>query len=303
MQKYRDYIAMRGKNNGIVPHKPWLQYRRAVVTFLQFCNLPITDHTLNDLVLAKQADPTNTEIEKALRKFTTMKGTRKRLQQASIICGIFNRGNFTPLKIHVNTHYIPPKQEIPEITIKAIFRESTPEMQVLQQLQASLGERINAIGFIKEKDIKLDIDPNYAVVYFDGTTTKGHITHFSICPKQVALDTIEIMHKTNRQYSFPNYETLWEKITDYALKNYNMHYTSHYLRAKFETTADDTGISMNKVNYWMGGAPHGTDDTARLGHLPEIYILKEAKKHIRFYDKFLATPLLLSNNTTSIHTP
>jgi hypothetical protein len=151
---------------------------------------------------------------------------------------------------------------------------------------------------IQEQDIKLDLHPEYAVIYFDGTYTKDHIRHFSICPKDVALKALFIMHQTKRQFLFPNIERLWTNhITRQALKNYGVHYTSHYLRSRFETIADDTGISMNKVNYFMGGAPHGSDDTARLGHLPRIYIMKEAQKMIRFYDQFLAKPLARANPT------
>lgn len=294
MQAYKDYLAQRGRNNGIVAKKSWFSARRAVAHFLTFCNLPITYHALNDLVIAKQANPSNTEIEKALRKYSNLDPRVRRRIEASTLCGIFNKGNFAPLKIHVNTHYVPQKKVIPESIIRAIFKESTPEMQVLQQLQASLGERIHAIGHIQEKDINLEMDSEYAVIYFDGTFTKNHISHFSICPKQIVSDTLEIMQKTKRQFFFPNYKSLWRQITNYSKKKYEVHYTSHYLRTRFETMADDTGISMNKVNYWMGGAPHGSDDTARLGHLPEIYIMKEAKKHVRFYDQYLARDLSLT---------
>ena len=171
-------------------------------------------------------------------------------------------------------------------------------MQALQELQAYLGERIRAISFLTENDFKFDLDEKYVVVLFSDEYTKNHIRHFSICPRQTAINAIHIARATNRKFLFPNYGSSWRKITRYALSKYNVPYTSHYLRTRFETIADDTGISMNKVNYLMGGAPHGADDSAKLGHLPDIYILKEAKKYISFYDKFLANTLSLDSNTT-----
>lgn len=297
LQNYYDYLKQRGKNHGRLSNGTRKLTRRAVVHFLHFCNLEITNHTLSDLIETKQANPNNFEIEKALRKYcySTPKTPITRTNEASYICSIFNRGNFTPLKIHINTHYAPEKTEIPEAIIKAIYREVTPELQIIQELEAYLGERRRAIGYLKLTDFNLEINPDYAVAFFDGEYTKGHIRHFSICPQQTALKAIKLAHKTGREFIFPNYETLWKKIKNYALKKYHVHYTSHYLRIRFETIADDTGISMNKVSYLMGGTPH-TPDTTKLAHLPEHYLLKEAKKYIRFYDQFLAKPLSLGNS-------
>jgi hypothetical protein len=267
-----------------------------VARFFKFCNLPITDHTVSDLIRIKQADPNNCEIEKALRKFITTDHPHSRRRDASIICGIFARGNFTPLRIHVNTHYVAEKTEVPEPIVKAIFRDSTPEQQTLQEWQAYLGERINACGLVTREAIHLDLDPDYAVVFFDGFKiwTKNHIRHFSICPHRVARSVLEIMQKTRRNTAFPNWQSVWKKLTKYAKETYNVRYHSHYLRSRFETIADDTGISMNKVNFFMGGSPHGSDDTARLGHLPWIYLARQAPKYIRHYKQFLADPLSLT---------
>jgi len=164
-------------------------------------------------------------------------------------------------------------------------------MQTLQELQAYSGERINAISRITPKDIRLDLDEQFAVIFFDGSTTKNHIKHFSICPKFVALQVLEIMQKTHRNKAFPNYQQLWKKITTFAKDEFNVRYTSHYLRARFETIADDTGISMNKVAYLMG-------EKCRDGHLPDIYILRNTQKFIFAYYQFLSEKLRLTQDLT-----
>ncbi|MGA2875742.1 MAG: hypothetical protein ABSE82_09430 [Nitrososphaerales archaeon] len=163
-------------------------------------------------------------------------------------------------------------------------------MQTLQELQAYLGERITAVSSITKKDINLDIDPQYTIVFF-ADHSKNFIRHFSICPKNVIQDALYIIERTNRERFFPNHQKIWDKITRYA-KNYNVRYTSHYLRSRFETIADDTGISMNKVSYLMGGTTHA-QDSAKLAHLPQHYLMKEAHKYISQYDQFLAKPLSL----------
>ena len=191
-QAYLDYLRQRGNNQNRLSNGTLYAARRGLIHFLHFCNIPITNHALTDLVDAKRMNPNNIQIEQALRKYMSIPPAIKtRTNQASLICGIFARGNFTPLHIHVNNHYDTEKEEIPESTLRAIYHESKPEAQVIQQIQASLGERQYAIGMIQEKDFELNLDDTYAIVYFDGEYTKDHIRHFSICFKDTALKAIE----------------------------------------------------------------------------------------------------------------
>jgi len=293
-KRYLDYLKIRGNNKGRISHATLSHVTRAVKHFLEYCNLEITNHALNDLVEYKRNNPQSSDIEEALRAFATTEPIHARTADTSAILGIFNRGNFTQLHLHVNNHFYPERQEIPEETLKEIFKGTTEEMQTLQLFQTYIGERIFAVAHVKDKDINLDLDEELAIIFFDGSTTKNHIKHFSLCPKNVATKVLEIMNKTGRQTAFPNHTTIWKQITKFAKDEFKIKYTSHYLRARFETIADDTGISMNKVNFLMGGAPHGTDDTAKLGHLPQIYIMKQIPKMATPYKQYLQNKLDLT---------
>jgi hypothetical protein len=295
-QSYEDYLRTRGNNRGILSKSSVSQARCSVIHFLQFCNLPITNHTLNDLVAYKQANPNSSEIEQAIRKFISQEHQIKRTTEATYILGIFNRGNFTPLHIHVNSHFVTDHKEIPETTLKEIYAGCPDEEKNVQDLQAHLGERRGAIMKITPDQINFDLDKDLAAIFFNGTTTKCHIRHFSLCPKPIIEKTLEIMKDTQRTTAFPNFKRHWDVITKFAQKEFKVKYTSHYLRRRFETIADDSGISMNKISFLMGGSPpHGSDDLARLGHLPQIYVMKSVPKIAAAYKQYLQQKLDLTH--------
>jgi len=70
---------------------------------------------------------------------------------------------------------------------------------------------------------------------------------------------------------FPQYRTLWKKITDIAKSKYNTRLTSHYFRRRFETIAEKINAEDMNPNHWtilMGDKPEH-------GHMPDVYSMTD----------------------------
>ena len=80
---------------------------------------------------------------------------------------------------------------------------------------------------------------------------------------------------------FPNYETLWREIRQFAIEQFGIRLTSHYLRKRFATIASKTGMPVNSWDYLMGDKPS-------LGHHAEAYALEDHAGLIQEYDRYLA---------------
>ncbi len=105
----------------------------AIRYFLKYTDIAITDHAIYDLVKYKQNNPNSTDIEQAVIVFTNEQPIKRARAQASYILGIFNRGNFTPLKCRVYNHFEPSEQNCTEGIFREIYKHLTPEQQDMIQ--------------------------------------------------------------------------------------------------------------------------------------------------------------------------
>ncbi|MGH2639164.1 MAG: hypothetical protein ACRDF4_07800, partial [Rhabdochlamydiaceae bacterium] len=100
-------------------------------------------------------------------------------------------------------------------------------------------------------------------------------------PIEFAKKVVQSAIGANRKCPFPNHQSLWEKVTEIARREYNVKLISNFCRKYFEDRADDTTLPKSLAAFLMG------DKTKleREGHLPLYYNrkLRLIEKMIKSY--------------------
>ena len=285
VQTYFEGIKGRRRNRGYLSQSTSTLAHQSMRRFLDYLEIPVSDHAFKDLVTERRNDPSSHWIDDKLLTFSNMNPISSYRNFATYIKGLFTR-NGVKLAPKIDNHFAKRTPKISDGILKEIFEGQDFETQTLMELQAYSGERVRCIAQrIKLSQIRL-YDDKYATITIEHWQTKARIPHICVIPRRVAEAVFSIAKQTGRDCPFPNFDSLWRQITKYALDKHGARLTSHYLRKRFHTIAQKTAMPVNHWDHLMG-------DSMKEGHEAETYTLDDDTEIIQEYDRFLAPRLSL----------
>jgi hypothetical protein len=269
---YLSDLAHRRNNNGILSPGSLQMIRSSVLAFVFYSSLPITDHSISDLVQYKRDNPQSTNIELALKSFSLEPNVPMHSNQASRIQGIF-RANFAPLQLRVNTHFAPAEENCTKGIFLAIYKRLTREQQDMIQWGLYVPERAKAAYRVPFQDIDVTRF-DYAIVKIagaipnaNGIRSKMRVDHPCLVPIEFAKRVIANSKAAGNNCPFPSHEWLWAQVSRFARDEFEVKLRSNYTRKLFESAAQHSTLLPSIAAFIMG------DKTklAATGHLPLIY--------------------------------
>ncbi|MHB2035540.1 MAG: hypothetical protein ACYCPW_02210 [Nitrososphaerales archaeon] len=300
-----DYGQIVAKDPAVIAYKKHLVKRRlgkrlskdthtstnmGIVHFLEYTDIPITDHAITDLIRHKQNFPLSHDIESAIDDFANpepdAKATiRTRAKFASRILGIFT-ANYADLKTSVNTHFTPAKEDCTDGIFFEIYKHLDQETKNMIQWNMYVPQRAKAAYCVPLDNIDTS-RTDYAVVFISdqdnqqtGANNKTDTAHICIVPLDFAKDIVAKAKAAHRNCPFPNHQSLWKKVTAIAKSEYHVTLHSNFCRKFFEDMATDKRIALEPAiaAFIMG------DKTklAATGHMPEFY-----NRKLRFTEKIV----------------
>jgi len=255
-------------NNGYLSRNTYSNSASAVRQFLNYVDIPISNHAINDLVTYKKANPQSVDIEQAVRAFALEEPLKCHATNATRLLGIF-RANFAKLNVTVNTHFSPAEENCTEGTFREIHDHLTPEQQDLIQWGIYVPERARATNRTPFSFMDFSRQ-DYAVVWIQSEgefRSKARVKHPCFPPINFAKRIRTCAEAAGRSSPFPNHESLWKQITNFAKREYGVRLVSNYCRKFFEDKAEDSRLAPSLAAFIMG------DKTklAQTGHLPLVY--------------------------------
>ncbi len=267
----RDLEQRRG-NNGILGPTAARTTANAVKNFLNYTDIEITNHAIQDLVTYKRNNRNSTNIELALKSFALEPPVKHHSNLASRIQGIF-RANFATLEVRINTHFTPPEENCTKGIFLEIYKHLTPEQQEMIQWGLHVPERAKAAYRVPLTDIDLSRN-DFAIVKIAGAIpnannirSKMRVDHPCLPPIALAKRIVASANAAGRNCPFPNHEWQWSQISHFAQREYHVRLKSNYTRKLFESAAKHSTLMPSLAAFIMG------DKTklAETGHLPLIY--------------------------------
>ncbi|MHB1908281.1 MAG: hypothetical protein ACYCQJ_05335 [Nitrososphaerales archaeon] len=250
IQNYYNSIRARRGNNGYLSHNTRLQIRGTIYNFANYADLPITNTAFTNLIRFKKQNPYSTDIEQVLQRYSVEQPLQHHSSQASWILGIF-KANFTPLQLRVNTHFPPAEENCSEGTFLEIYQTQDQETKDMIQWQQYVPERASASYLVPFEDIDLT-RKDYAIVWIQANRSKSRTKHPCFVPLQFAKRVIESAKASGRNCPFPNYQSLWKRVTIFAKEEYKVRLISHYMRKRYVDIADGTTIPKSQAAFIMG---------------------------------------------------
>jgi len=276
------------------PEKPLNPNRQtkvlqALILLLKRLERPTTTTAISELIEQKRKHPEDTTIETELKLWKAEARTSTILNHIAIILGVFRR-NYATLQMSV--HVSSDHQTIPiaEPTLRAIWKDLTPELRDVLDLMAYGAERVNALSMLPLENVHLIEGSNVAILDIPARLSKTGARHPSIIPKDLAERLLERATTLNSKTLNRGYKHDWTKITKLTKTKFNVRLTSHYLRKRFETAAERIPSDEMNPNHWvilMGSKP-------TVGHMPELYSLLTNRELIEEYETYLMPKLTLS---------
>lgn len=300
--EYINHLKAIRNNNGHVSRASQINAVAAVRQFLNYTDIPITNHALSDLIAYKKASPASTDIEQAVRAFSLEEPIKYYSSRASGLLGIF-RANFTPLQLRVNTHFEPVQEDCTEEIFREILAHLTPEQRDMIQWNIYFPQRATAAYRVPYEAIDLSRS-DYAIVWFqahsENYTNKARVTHPCLVPINFAKRIIANGRAVGRTEPFRNHRGEWNQITRFAKTEFGVRLVSNYCRKFFEDKAEDSKLAPSVSAFLMG------DKTklAQTGHLPLFYNnkLKFIEKIVQAYKESGLEHLLNITNPPSTKT-
>ena len=295
IQTYYSSVKQRRGNEGYLSENTRSRTRYSIAQFVKYTDLEVTNHTYTDLINIKRANQNDTRIETALREFAGEQPIKTHTSAASYILGIF-KSNFAPLQLRLYNHFEPTEENCTEGIFQEIYEHLTPEQQDMIQWGQYAPERAKATYRVPYEDIDLS-RTDYAIITIQSLRSKARVKHPCFIPIGFAKRIIEQAKASRRNCPFPNHESEWKLITEFAKREYHVRLISNYLRKRFEGIAEDSGITPSLAAFLMGdkGMINAT------GHLPLFYnpnlrTSLNLENMIQEFDKTLAVKLDI--NTT-----
>ena len=254
---------------------------------LQYLNREINDHAITDLIaeVKEQHKCDDFSFDDRLLIYSNLPSLRTHRNSATYLKGIF-KANRCRLDLSIDNHFDSRTAKISDGILREIYLAQSPEKQALMDWQAYAGERVACICTkITLSQIEL-VSDKYAIIHIQGHQTKARYNHICIVPRPLAEQVLKIARTTGREQPFPNKESLWREITAFALQEYGVRLTSHYLRKRFHSIAQKTAMPVNDWDYLMG-------DKMSAGHEANTYTLEDWTELINEFDRYLAPYLSL----------
>jgi hypothetical protein len=288
---FKTYIAKLNKPEKQLPRKQYFDCIAAAYYFLKSYGKPITDHTLSDLTKQKEDDPEDMTTEKALTIFKSTPPTRTNTPRASRMVGLF-KANFVPLNVHIWVRSGSPSKPVAESILRAIRQDS--ELQQIHcdliDLMAYSGERIQALAMTPPEDITFIEETNTAIINMRASRSKTATEHPTCITKDLAERLLQRAQEYGYPVILPTYDSLFRTVTKLSEKKYEIHFTSHYLRKRYETICETVPANEVNPNHWlilMGDKPS-------YGHRPRIYSLRSDEQLAKEWETHLLPRLDLS---------
>ncbi|HEV2139450.1 MAG TPA: hypothetical protein VGR53_11495 [Nitrososphaerales archaeon] len=278
---YLTNLANRRRNNGEVCYGTRWRTINSVRHFLQFVHKDITPTSLTKMIQDTKEQHKNDDYatDDALLAFVSRPSIIANAQRGAYVKAVF-KANRCLLQASFNTSFTHSTKKISLGILKAIYNNLDDEHKNIIDLQAYAGERVQAICTVPIDQWE-DFDNRYTIIHIHARQTKARNEHICIIPRTLADQIRNICKLTKRDRPFPNYESLWRKITRLALDKYGTRLTSHYLRKRFHTLAGKTAMPVNSWDYLMG-------DKQTHGHNAGTYTLEDFSELVHEYDKYLA---------------
>ena len=274
------------KSNGEPSKKTYYALMTAVRRYLDFHGIEATNHSLDDLIDAKVANPNDPTTERMISLFRAKFGDKATCP----ILGLYHR-NFAEVRIHISIKSGKKTIPLSEPKLLAIYNDAalSEEHRLLIDMMAYSGERICAVGLSKLENVHFIEQTNSVLVEIEGWLNKTDTSHPTLIPKELAERILDNAQERKYGTLFPNHKSLFQHITKIARERHSVRFISHYLRKRFQTIGETTNADDMSPNEWttlMGDKP-------KFGHIPDIYSLMEQRKIIEDYEEFLVPRLKL----------
>lgn|GEM_PF-350380 len=288
---FKTYIAKLNRPEKPLARANYLDCVGAAYAMLKSMGIPITDHSIADLVKRKEENPRDMSIEKALTILKSTPTIRTNTVHASRMVGLF-KANFVPLNIHIWVKSGRPTKPIQESVLTAMRQD--PEFQQIHydllDLMAYSGERIQALAMTPPQDISFVEGTETAIISVSPARSKTATGHPTAITRELAERLLQRAQEYGYPVILPNYDSLFRTITKLSGQKYGIHLTSHYLRKRFETICETIPANEMNPNHWlilMGARPGH-------GHRPDIYSLRSDEQLAKEWEIHLLPRLNLS---------
>ena len=243
VQRYFTVIKSRPRNDGYLSYNTRAKTLRSVRLFLQFLNVPTTEHGLSDLITHKRNNPQDLSLDDKLEEFANKQPIKDHRSTGTYILGIF-KGNRAESKAKSDCNFRSETEPISDGILKAIYNDMDEDSKLLMDYQSFAGERIGCLARAGIQRFKR-FDSKYTTLFIERTANKNRIQHHSIIPDSIAQRVLERAKSNPKGIPFPDYARMWKKITIYAREKYDVKLNSSYLRKRFETIAEETAMPTN----------------------------------------------------------
>jgi len=199
IQRYFTTIKGKARNKGILSERTKIPTIIATRLFLNFLQIPITDHALTDLIKVKQQTLNSFDLDDKLEIFANQEPITSYRNYATYIKGIF-KANRTPLNAFVDNHFHRQTEPISEGILKQIYTELNQEFKDIIDLQAYTGQRREVINLLPIEQIDLTKDSELAVIHIkpNNTGNKTKLEYYTFIPKDLA----GLLHESTVEISF-----------------------------------------------------------------------------------------------------
>lgn len=249
---FKTYIAKLNRPEKPLARANYLDCVGAAYALLKSMGIPITDHSIADLVRRKEENPRDTSIEKALTVLRSTLTVRTNTVHASRMVGL-SKANFVPLSIHIWVKSGRPTKPIQETILRAMRQD--PELQQIHydllDLMAYSGERIQALAKTPPQDISFVEETRTAIIHVSPERSKTAIEHPTVITRELAERLLQRAQEYGYPVILPNYNSLFRTITELSERKYGIHLTSHYLRKRYETICETIPANEMNPNHWL----------------------------------------------------
>jgi hypothetical protein len=255
--------------------------RAGVREFLTTLGLTITPTALSELITKTRQQHRNDDFatDAALEHYAAEPPSTHNTR-ARLVAEIFKRNRsplmckFAPIAKGRKTKLISPG------ILKAIFdRLPRRELRLLIDLQNHSPERIDVLATTPLTSWER-VSPDYYAIHYDPAACKVAYDHIGLVPATLGDEILAYAKQLGRTCPFPNYETLWREIRDFALKTFGLRLTSTYLRKRFLSIAGKTEMPVNDWDFLAG-------HKQTLGNHAEAYQLEDYSGLIQEYTTYL----------------
>jgi hypothetical protein len=251
VQAYHNHIRTHRDNNGYLSHETRRMVRNAIRKFALFTDLPIAADSYSKLIQFKISHPQDKQIEQKLQLFVASQPEHiKRYSVlANYILGLFN-ANFAPLQVKISAHFPPAEENCSEGIFLEIYKRLDQETKDMIQWGQYVPERAKAAYRVSFDDIDLSRS-DYAVVWIQATRSKTRAKHPCFVPIEFAKRIISNSKASGRKSPFPNHESLWKKVSQFAREEYKVRLVSNYLRKRYVDIAEQTTMPKSQAAFIM----------------------------------------------------